>query len=162
MLKALLQQLNAFARASEEGMGAQAAARVSTRQGYGYAYEAWRRRLRLAVGMAIQSPDFVSDLTEGLAGVNMYDSYPGVNKKLKEAARKFDAFAEEGALLPAEDLRALEEQNHSLLREYQRLRMQVSALEAQNNSLMHELNRERELRHGHAQELQMAAQRHLR
>ena len=56
-----------------------------------------RRRLQLALVPALRSAEFLSDLAEGLAGVNLFASDPRVPKKLMAAAMKLDALAGEGA-----------------------------------------------------------------
>ena len=56
-----------------------------------------RGRHRLAVGAAVQSAAFLSELSEGLAGVNMLMSAPDATKQLVSAASKLDAVAEDGA-----------------------------------------------------------------
>ena len=89
MLKSLLRQLDAFAKGA--GDGAAEALRAPRRHGLGEAYEERRGRHGLAVLEAVKSADFLSELAEGLAGVNMYESDPGAPKKLVAAAEKVDA-----------------------------------------------------------------------
>ena len=52
-----------------------------------------RGRHRLAVVSAVQSATFLSDLAEGLAGVNLFASDRVAPKKLVAAAEKLDALA---------------------------------------------------------------------
>ena len=97
MLVALLRQLDAFASAADVGAGARAASRLPQRMLLGEAYEERRARHRLAVAAAGQSPDFLSELAEGLAGVNMFESDPVATKQLVAAAVRLDALAAECA-----------------------------------------------------------------
>ena len=66
MLKALFRQLDAFAEAADDGTGEAQGAPLPQAPG-----DAHEERRRLAV---VQSPEFLSELAEGLAGVNMYDA----------------------------------------------------------------------------------------
>ena len=97
MLKALFRQLDAFAKAADDGTDAHAALRAPQRRRLGDAYMERRGRHRLAVGAALQDPAFLSKLVEGLAGVNICGSDPGVTKELVAAAAKLDVLSEEGA-----------------------------------------------------------------
>ena len=63
------------------------------RLGLGDAYEERRARHQLAVVQALRIPAFMSDLAEGLAGVNTFESDPGAPKKLVAAAQKLDELA---------------------------------------------------------------------
>ena len=45
----------------------------------------------------MQSSDFISELAEALADVNLHDPNPGATKGLAAAAVKLDAIAGEGA-----------------------------------------------------------------
>ncbi|MED6306444.1 MAG: ankyrin repeat domain-containing protein, partial [Planctomycetota bacterium] len=92
-LSALLRQLDAFAKGADGGTGKQAAFRAPERRRLGEAYEERRRRHSLAVARAVQMSEFLSDLAEGLAGVNMYESDPVAPKELVAAARRLDALA---------------------------------------------------------------------
>ena len=84
-------QLDAFVR------GGYRVTWAPRRQGLGATYEARRDRHRLAVGAAVQSAAFLSELSEGLAGVNLFESDPGATKQLVSAASKLDAVSEGGA-----------------------------------------------------------------
>ena len=90
MLRALLRQLDAFARA-EDGAGGLAAAGARDirrlARGRGAAYAERRRRYRLAVAAAVRSRAFLSNLEEGLAGAT---SARGA------AAKGLDALAGDG------------------------------------------------------------------
>ncbi|MEC7232148.1 MAG: ankyrin repeat domain-containing protein, partial [Planctomycetota bacterium] len=104
MLVALYRQLDAFAKAADEGPDAGAAVQAPRRRGLGDAYEDRRGRHRLAVAAAVRSADFLSGLAEGLAGVNMNVSDPVPKKQLVAAALKMDALAAKRigrALVPA-------------------------------------------------------------
>ena len=79
MLKALLRQLPAFAREEDGGPGAQAALRAPLRQGVGTARCI---RHRSAVVEAVRSRAFLSDLAEGLAGVDVLASDAAAPEKL--------------------------------------------------------------------------------
>ena len=59
-----------------------------------------RRRHRLGIERAVQSPEFLSELAEGLAGVNLFESDPGATKQLVAAALRLDVLAAEGAQQP--------------------------------------------------------------
>ena len=91
MLVALLRQLDGFVR------GGYRVTWAPRRQGLGATYEARRDRHRLAVGAAVQIPSFLSELSEGLAGVNLFESDPDATKQLVSAASKLDAVSEGGA-----------------------------------------------------------------
>ena len=80
-LKALLRQLDVVTNEWD-------AFRLLKSCRLGEAYEERRGRHRLAV---VQSRAFLSDLAEGLAGVNMQVIYPRATKKLVAAAAKLDA-----------------------------------------------------------------------
>ena len=97
MLVALLRQLDAFAKAADDAPDPHAGLRVSHCRRLGDAYEERRDRHRHAVEAAVQCTTFLSDLAEGLAGVNMHVPTPGMPKKLVAAALKLDAVSEEGA-----------------------------------------------------------------
>ena len=56
-----------------------------------------RGRHRVAVGSAVESPEFLSDLAEGLAGVNMYVWAPVAPKQLVAAAARLDVIVAGGA-----------------------------------------------------------------
>ena len=90
-------QLDAFSRAGDAGTGEQATVLVSPHQGLTDVYQERQRRHRLAVAAAVRIPAFLSDVAEGLAGVNMYEVDPGVTKKIVAAAQKLDALAWGGA-----------------------------------------------------------------
>ena len=62
-----------------------------------------RGRHRLAVAAAVRSADFLSDLAEGLAGVNTYESNLRAPKKLVAAALKLDALSEQDANVHAKN-----------------------------------------------------------
>ena len=100
MLVALLRQLDAFASAADVGAGARAASRLPQRMLLGEAYEERRGRHRLAVVSAVQSPDFLSELAEDLAGVNMLESDPVATKELVAAAVRLDVLSAECAQQP--------------------------------------------------------------
>ena len=87
MLVALLRQLDGFVR------GGYRVTWAPRRQGLGATYEERRRRYRRGIEQAVQHADFLSDLAEGLAGVNMFESDPAATKKLVAAAEKLDALA---------------------------------------------------------------------
>ena len=98
MLKALVRQLDAFVRAADDGADEpEEPDRAPKRRRLGEAYMERRGRHRLALAAAVESADFLSELAEGLAGVNPYASDPGATKKLVAAALKLDALSEEGA-----------------------------------------------------------------
>ena len=88
MLTSVLRQLDAFA---VEGTNAQEAARAPKRRRLGDAYEARRGRHRLAVVRAVESAEFLSELADGLAGVNLFESDAGATKGLVAAAGTLDA-----------------------------------------------------------------------
>ncbi|MEE3098852.1 MAG: ankyrin repeat domain-containing protein, partial [Pseudomonadota bacterium] len=90
-LAALLRRL-AYPRARMRGAGAREASRASKR--LRDAYEERRRRHRLAVVRALQIPEFLSELADGLAGFNLCDP------TLVAAAARLDALSEEGAQEP--------------------------------------------------------------
>ena len=100
MLVSLLRQLDAFAQGAgdvedeQEGVRARNLRRPT--RGRGGAYTARRGRHRLAVVSAVQSSDFLSELAEGLAGVNMYVWAPVAPKKLVAAAARLDSIAADG------------------------------------------------------------------
>ena len=104
MLSAQLRQLDAFAQGDgdgtdeEEGVRARNLRRLT--RGRGVAYTARRGRHRLAVVSAVQSSDFLSELADGLAGVNMVEADPGATKKLVAAAVRLDVLSTEGAQQP--------------------------------------------------------------
>ena len=56
-----------------------------------------RGRHRRAVVAAVRSADFLSELAEGLAGVNLFESDPRAPKSLVASAVRLDALAAEGA-----------------------------------------------------------------
>ena len=95
-LVALLRRL-AYPKAGGNGAGAEEAFQALKRRRLGDAYTERRRRHRLAVRPAMQSSDFISELAEALAGVNLHDPNPGATKGLAAAAVKLDAIAGEGA-----------------------------------------------------------------
>ena len=97
MLKALFRQLDAFV---EEGADAPEALRVPELEGLGDAYEGRRQRSRRGIARAVQSAEFLSDLAEGLAGVNMYESDPCAPKRLVAAAGRLGEGARWGGVAP--------------------------------------------------------------
>ena len=97
MLSLLLGQLDAFSKAADDGPDPQAAVRVPKREGLGESYVERRDRHRRAVAAAVRCATFLSDLAEGLAGVNTYESNPRAPKKLAAAALRLDALSEERA-----------------------------------------------------------------
>ena len=100
MLVAVLRQLKAFANNDGDGPGGPEALRAPIRRRLGDAYEERRGRHRLAVVSAVQSPDFLSELAEDLAGVNMLESDPVATKKLVAAAVRLDVLSAAGAQQP--------------------------------------------------------------
>ena len=72
-------------------------ARAPTRRRLGETYMERRGRHRRAVAAAVRKADFLSDLAEGLAGVNLSASDPGATKQLVASAVALDALAEGGA-----------------------------------------------------------------
>ena len=98
MLKSLLRQLDAFAKGA--GDGAAEALRAPRRQGLGESYMERRGRHGLAVAAAVRIPTFLSELAEGLAGVNLYDPDPSAPERLLAAARRLDAIADGEAPRP--------------------------------------------------------------
>ena len=103
MLSSLLRQLDAFAQGAgdvedeQEGVRARNLRRLT--RGRGGAYTARRGRHRLAVVSAVQIPDFLSELAEGLAGANLFKSAP-VAPKLVAAAVRLDVLSAQGAQQP--------------------------------------------------------------
>ncbi|MEC7232777.1 MAG: hypothetical protein VXW31_07560, partial [Planctomycetota bacterium] len=93
MLKALLRQLDAFAgNAGDEGEGEpEEPGRAPKRHRLGDAYMERRGRHRLAVVRAVESAEFLSELADGLAGVNLFESDAGATKGLVAAAGTLDA-----------------------------------------------------------------------
>ena len=104
MLAALFRQLDAFAEEGAHGTDAPEALRVPELEGLGDAYEGRRQRSRRGIARAVQSAEFLSDLAEGLAGVNMYESDPCAPKRLVAAAGRLGEIAEE-AEQPAKRVR---------------------------------------------------------
>ena len=91
MLASLFRQLDAFVKGGYREILA------LRRLGLGATYEERRQRYRIGIERAVQSSEFLSDLAEGLAGVNMYESDPTAPKKLVAAAARLDVFAAGGA-----------------------------------------------------------------
>ena len=98
MLWALLRQLDAFAKADDDGADEpEEPERAPKRRRLGGAYLDRRGRHGLALAAAVRKADFLSNLAEGLADVNLFASDPGAPKQLVASAVALDALAEGGA-----------------------------------------------------------------